>query len=352
MKLEKLFRTAAQYKASDLYLMVGSKPILRIHGDLIPIEAHPEMDKAMIESYILEVLPAPLKEKFQKSSDVDFSYEFPGVARFRVNLFVQRKGLSAVFRLIPEEVSAIDDLGLPQQLKNIPRFRNGLVLVTGPTGSGKSTTLAAIVNEINNNWNKHIITVEDPIEFVYKNNKSVIQQREVGTNTATFQSALRAALRESCDVILVGEMRDLETIKLALTAAETGHLVLGTLHTSGAAKAVDRIIDVFPAEQQNQIRTQISETIKAVIWQALPKTADGKGRAAALEIMFGNTAISNLIRKGATHQINSIIETHAQEGMQTMKKALENLVMEGKVTSEEASLFIPKNQEDNDEHMQ
>lgn len=344
-QLDKLFRTAVQYGASDLYLPAANKPILRINGDLIQIEEHPILDKKIMDSYILEIIPPNLKSQFEQTSDIDFSHELEGVARFRVNLFIQKNGLSAVFRLIPTQVSTIDDLKLPEQLKKISQFKNGLVLVTGPTGSGKSTTLAAIVNEINVNYNRHILTIEDPIEFVYKNSKSVIQQREVGANTMSFDKALRAALRESCDVILVGEMRDLETIKLALTAAETGHLVLATLHTSGAAKAVDRIIDVFPAEQQNQIRTQISETIRSVVWQSLLKTKDGKGRVAALEIMFYNTAISNLIRKGATHQINSIIETNAQMGMQTMRKALENLVLNGLVSQEEAIQYLPKGQE-------
>lgn len=347
-QIDKLFRTAVQYGASDLYLPAGNKPILRIHGDLVHIDEHPVLDKNLLDSYLLEILTPELKSKFEQNSDVDFSHELSGSARFRVNLFVQKNGISAVFRLIPTQISTVDDLKLPQQLKKIAQLRNGLVLVTGPTGSGKSTTLAAIVNEINTNYNRHILTIEDPIEFVYTNSKSIIQQREVNTNTQSFDKALRAALRESCDVILVGEMRDLETIKLALTAAETGHLVLATLHTSGAAKAVDRIIDVFPGEQQNQIRTQISETIRAVVWQSLLKTTDNKGRVAALEIMFSNTAISNLIRKGATHQINSIIETNAQSGMQTMRRALENLVLQGKVSQEEALQYLPKGQEENE----
>lgn len=348
-QIDKLFRTALQYGASDLYLPAGNKPILRINGDLIHVDQHPVLDKQMMDAYVLEIIPANLKSQFEQTSDLDFSHELEGTARFRVNLFVQKNGLSAVFRLIPTQVSTIEDLKLPQQLKKIGQFRSGLVLVTGPTGSGKSTTLAAIVNDINVNYNRHILTIEDPIEFVYQNAKSIIQQREVGTNTTGFDKALRAALRESCDVILVGEMRDLETIKLALTAAETGHLVLATLHTSGAAKAVDRIIDVFPGDQQNQIRTQISETIRAVVWQSLLKTVDGKGRIAALELMFSNTAVSNLIRKGATHQINSIIETNAQTGMQTMRKALETLVAQGLVTQEEAIQYLPKGQEDSED---
>ena len=243
--------------------------------------------------------------------------------------------------MIPENVFSLDELGLPSTLRSIVEYKNGLVIVTGPTGSGKSTTQAALLNEINQNDASHIITVEDPIEFVHQNKKSIIDQREVKSHTLSFERALRASLREDPDVVLVGEMRDLETIKMAITAAETGHLVIATLHTSGAAKSVDRIIDAFPFEQQNQIRAQLSESLKAVIWQNLVKTTDGKGRIAALEIMINNNAIANMIRKNKTHQINSAIETGFKEGMQTMKKALTDLMEADLITEEEALKYMP-----------
>ncbi len=274
--------------------------------------------------------------------DIDFSISFDNIARFRVNAFMQRKGIGVVFRLITEKIRTIDELGLPSQIKHIADLQHGLVLVTGPTGCGKSTTLAAIINEINSKYQYHIITIEDPIEYTHENKKSYIEQREVGTHTLSFQNALRASLREDTDIILVGELRDLESISLALTAAETGHLVLATVHTSGAAKSLDRIIDVFPAAQQNQIRTQISETLKAVIWQELIKKADNQGRVASTEILFNNSAIANLIRKGQTFQINSVIETSLKEGMHLMKRSLVSLVKEGIITQETASFYMPK----------
>ena len=274
--------------------------------------------------------------------DIDFSISFDNIARFRVNAFMQRKGIGVVFRLITEKIRTIDELGLPSQIKHIADLQHGLVLVTGPTGCGKSTTLAAIINEINSKYQYHIITIEDPIEYTHENKKSYIEQREVGTHTLSFQNALRASLREDTDIILVGELRDLESISLALTAAETGHLVLATVHTSGAAKSLDRIIDVFPAAQQNQIRTQISETLKAVIWQELIKKADNQGRVASMEILFNNSAIANLIRKGQTFQINSVIETSLKEGMHLMKRSLVSLVKEGIITQETASFYMPK----------
>src|SRR3989338_4996204 len=297
--IEKIFRTAVQYRASDIFIGTGIKPTLRINGDLIKIEEHPVLTKKMAEEYLLEILSPDQKKKFEQSLDFDFSLEIETIARFRVNMFVQRKGISAVFRLIPETVLTMDELGLPQQMKRSTTFKNGLVIVTGPSGSGKTTTLSAMVNEINRNQKKHIITVEDPIEYVHLDNQSVIQQREVGIHTLSFQKALKSSLRENPDVILVGEMRDFETMQQAITAAETGHLVLATLHTMGCADSINRIIDSFPANQQNQIRAKLSESLRAVIWQTLIKTKDGKGRIGAYEIMFVNNAISNLIRKSA-----------------------------------------------------
>lgn len=341
MQLDKIFRTAIQYKASDIYVTTGSKPVLRINGDLILIEEHPVLTKKMAEDYLLEVMTEEQKSYFAKNLELDFSLDVPSISRFRVNIFVQRKGMAACFRLIPENVYSLDELGLPETLKNITNYNNGLVIVTGPTGSGKSTTLAAMLNEINVNEAQHIITIEDPIEFVHQNKKSIVEQREVKTHTLGFDRALRSALREDPDVILVGEMRDLETIALAVTAAETGHLVFATLHTSGAAKSVDRMIDAFPFEQQNQIRAQLSESLRAVIWQNLIKTKDGKGRLAPLEIMINNSAVANMIRKSKTHQIGSAIETGFKEGMQTMKKAVTDMLEADLITEEEAMKAIP-----------
>ena len=341
LQLDKIFRTALQYKASDIYITTGSKPVLRINGELILIEEHPVLTKKMAEDYLLEIMNEEQKKVFASTLDLDFSIDIQSIARFRVNMFAQRKGIAAAFRLIPEVVYSLDELGLPDQLKKISSLPNGLVIVTGPTGSGKSTTMAAVLNEINQNQAMHIITVEDPIEFVHENKKSIFEQREVGTHTKSFQRALKSVLREDPDVVYIGEMRDLETIALAITAAETGQLVLATLHTSGAAKSVDRIIDAFPPEQQNQIRAQLSESLRAVIWQTLLKTKDGKGRIAGLEIMFTNNGIANMIRKSKTHQINSAIETGFKEGMQTMKKSITDLVQADLISEEEALANIP-----------
>lgn len=341
-QLEKIFRTALQYHASDVFIATGVKPALRINGDIIKIEEHPVLTKKMAEEYLLEILSPDQKKKFEQSLDIDFSLEIETIARFRVNMFVQRKGISAVFRLISENVMTMDELGLPIQMKKATSFKNGLVIITGPTGSGKTSTLASMINEINRNQKKHIITVEDPIEYVHQNNQAIIQQREVSTHTHSFAKALRASLRENPDIIMLGEMRDLETMQQALTAAETGHLVFATLHTMGCADSINRIVDSFPSAQQNQIRTQLAESLKAIFWQTLIKTKDEKGRVAAIEIMFCNNAVSNMIRKGTTHQINSVIETSTKEGMQTMKKALTDLLQSGLITEENALLNMPR----------
>jgi twitching motility protein PilT len=341
-KLDKIFRTAVQYNASDIFISTGAPPALRIRGEMVLINEHPPLTKKMAEDYLLEILTPEQKAHFQKSLDFDFALEIETIARFRVNMFVQRRGISAVFRLIPEHVKTMDELGLPSQMKKATQFKNGLIIVTGPSGSGKTTTLAAILNEINRTQRKHVITVEDPIEYVHKNNQSLIQQRDVGIHTHSFKNALKSALRENPDIILLGEMRDLETIQLAITAAETGHLVLGTLHTTGCANSINRIIDSFPPDQQNQVRTQLAEVIRAVFWQTLIKTRDGKSRVAGIEIMFGNNAISNMIRKNATHQINSVIETSSREGMQTMKKTVMDLFQAGIISEEAAMQNIPQ----------
>jgi len=340
--LSKIFRTAVQYQASDIFIATGAKPTLRINGDLIKIEDHPVLTKKMAEDYLLEILSPEQKKQFEQTLDIDLSLDIETIARFRVNMFVQRKGISAVFRLISENVPTMDELGLPTQMKKVTTMKNGLVIVTGPTASGKTTTLASIVNEINRNQKKHIITIEDPIEYVHKDNQSVVQQREVGIHTHSFQKALRASLRENPDIILVGEMRDLETMQQAITAAETGHLVLATLHTMGCAESINRIIDSFPSDQQNQIKAQLSASLRAVFWQTLIKTKDDKGRVGAYEIMFSNNAIANMIRKSATHQINSVIETSTKEGMQTMKKSLVDLVQAGIISEEKAMENMPK----------
>ena len=342
-QLDKIFRTAVQYKASDIYITTGSKPTLRINGELVAIEEHQILSKKIAEDYLLEILTDKQKEEFSKNLDLDFSLEIATIARFRVNLFVQRKGIAANFRVIPERVLSLDELGLPNQIHQLTKSDRGLILVTGSTGSGKTTTLAAMINEINNGEDaKHIITVEDPIEYVHENKKCVIDQREVGTHTLSFQRALKSALREDPDVILVGEMRDLETIALALTAAETGHLVFATLHTNGAATSVDRIIDAFPTAQQNQIRMQLSSSLRAVVWQALMKTKDGNGEVAGLEIMINNNAVANMIRKNKTHQLNSAIETGSKEGMQTMKKSVTDLLEAGIIDETTALENIPE----------
>jgi twitching motility protein PilT len=342
MLLDKIFRTAIQYKASDVYITTGSKPVLRINGDLILIEEHPVLTKKMAEDYILDTMTEEQKNFFAKNLDLDYSLDLPSICRFRANVAVQRKGIAAFFRLIPEIVFTLDELGHPDILKQITNYNNGLVIVTGPTGSGKSTTQAAMINEININDAQHIITVEDPIEFVHENKKSIVDQREVKSHTQSFSKALRASLREDPDVILIGEMRDLETISLAITAAETGHLVFATLHTSGAAKSIDRIIDAFPSEQQNQIRSQLSESLKAIVWQQLLKTRDGKGRVAPLEIMLNNSGIANMIRKAKTHQVDSAIETGFKEGMQTMKRAITDMLDADLITEEEAFKAMPQ----------
>lgn len=340
MKLEKIFATAAKYNASDIYISVGIKPTLRIHGDLFPVEEHPILSKQIAEEYLSELMNEEQKKHFAETFDIDFALEIPGIARFRVNVFIQSKGIGAVFRLIPANIRSIDDMNLPTQIKKFAELKQGIVLVTGPTGQGKSTTLAALVNEINKTRQTNIITIEDPIEFIHQNQKSIIHQREVGLHTKSFSNALRAALRESTDVILLGELRDYETISLALTAAETGHLVISTLHTSGAAKTVDRIIDAFPSEEQNQARTQLAESLRGVIWQQLLKTADGNNRVAALEIMISNNAISNLIRKNKTYQIPSVIETSLKDGMQSMEYAINNLQAQGFISQATAMEYL------------
>jgi twitching motility protein PilT len=334
MDITQLLTFAQREGASDVHLTSGEPPMVRIHGDVKRIE-HPPLTAQEVHNMVFDIMSDQHRKTFQEANDVDFSFELGNIARFRVNAFRTRWGEAAVFRTIPTKVLTIEELGLPPVVKDLCDKEKGLVLVTGPTGSGKSTTLAAMIDYINNSYEGHILTIEDPIEFVHQSKKCLVNQREVGPHTLSFTAALRGALREDPDVILVGEMRDLETIALALTAAETGHLVFGTLHTSSAPKTVDRVIDVFPAAQQGQIRAMFSESIQAVITQTLLKKRAG-GRIAALEILIGTTAVRNLIRENKIHQIPSTMQTGQAAGMQTMDMALVDLVNRGLVTAEEA----------------
>jgi len=334
MDITQLLTFAHREGASDVHLSSGEPPMVRMHGDMKRIE-HPLLTAEQVHNMVFDIMSDPVRKTFQETNDVDFSFELGDIARFRVNVFRTRRGEGAVFRTIPTKVMTLEELGLPPIMKEICDKEKGLVLVTGPTGSGKSTTLAAMIDYINETDEGHILTIEDPIEFVHQSKKCLVNQREVGPHTDSFNAALRGALREDPDVILVGEMRDLETISLALTAAETGHLVFGTLHTSSAPKTVDRVIDVFPAAQQGQIRTMFAESIQAVITQTLLRKRAG-GRIAALEILIGTPAVRNLIRENKIHQIPSSMQTGQAVGMQTLDMALVDLVNKGLVTREEA----------------
>ena len=335
--IDKYFRMLHELGGSDLHMSTGSQPLIRLHGRLQPVdEGEREYGSEELERLFEEITPQPNREEFAADNDTDFAYEIEGVARFRANLFRDRKGVGGVFRIIPSKILTAEDLGLSEAILNLCYLTKGLVLVTGPTGSGKSTTLCAMVDFINRKRDDHIITIEDPIEFVHENKRCLINQREVGTHTEGFKRALRAALREDPDIILVGEMRDLETIAIAIEMAETGHLVFGTLHTSTAPSTVDRIIDQFPAEEQNQIRAMLSESLKGVIAQTLCRTANGKGRRAALEVLIVNDAVSANIREGKTHQIPLAMTTGRKLGMISLNQALLELVEAGTVSAEEA----------------
>jgi twitching motility protein PilT len=327
MDITQLLVFGVDQGASDCHLSAGEPPLIRIDGDLKKLD-HPALSKEDVHALIYDIMNDAQRKAFEETHECDFSFELGQVARFRVNVFLQRKGEGAVFRTIPTKILTLEELGMPPILKQMCEKEKGLILVTGPTGSGKSTTLAAMIDYLNNTFEGHILTVEDPIEFVHQSKKCLVNQRELGPHTHSFANALRAALREDPDIILVGEMRDLETIQLALTAAETGHIVFGTLHTSSAPKTVDRIIDVFPPTQQSQIRAQFAESIEAVLTQTLLKKKAG-GRAAALEILTGTTAVRNLIREGKIHQIPGTMQVSQKDGMQTMDMALTNLVSRG-----------------------
>jgi twitching motility protein PilT len=326
-----LIETVTQH-ASDLHLTAGVPPTIRQRGRLVRLEDYPSLTPEDTREFIYSILSTEQRRRFENDLQLDFAYVVPGRARFRVNAYFQRGAVAAAFRLIPSVITSIDDLGLPSVVHELARRPRGLVLVTGPTGSGKTTSLAAIVDEINRTRDEHIVTIEDPIEFVHGHRRCVINQRELGSDASSFGSALKAALRQDPDVILVGEMRDLETISTALTAAETGHLVFATLHTQDAPQTIDRIIDVFSPEQQGQIRVQLSVTLQGVITQQLLPTSDGAGRCAACEVLVPTPAVRNLIREGKVHQIPSMIQTGAAHGMQSMDAALATLVRAGKIT--------------------
>jgi len=335
MEIKELLNITKEKNASDLHLNIGIPPVLRINGKLTKLDL-PELTQEITHGMIYSILNEKQKSDFEKYGELDLSYELNNVARFRINAFKHRLGEGAAFRLIPEKIKTLSELGLPLILSDFTEKDNGLVLVTGPTGSGKSTTIAALIDIINKKKYINIITIEDPIEFIHSHRNCLVSQREIGSHTKSFASALRNALREDPDVILVGEMRDLETISMALTAAETGHLVFSTLHTISAAETVERIIDVFPPHQQNQVRMQIAGSLQGIIAQTLLATLDDAGRVAALEIMIANPAIRNLIREGKTHQIPSTIQISKKDGMQSLDQSLKDLVMEDKISREDA----------------
>ena len=335
MDISELLAFSVKNKASDLHLSAGLPPMIRVHGDVRRINL-PPLDHSDVHGMVYDIMNDGQRKFYEENLECDFSFEIPNLARFRVNAFVQQRGAAAVMRTIPSKVLSLEQLNAPRIFADICNTPRGLVLVTGPTGSGKSTTLAAMVNHINESEYGHILTVEDPIEFVHESRKCLINQREVGPHTLSFANALKSALREDPDYILVGEMRDLETIRLALTGAETGHLVFGTLHTSSAAKTIDRIIDVFPAAEKDMVRAMLSESLRAVISQTLLKTKDGQGRVAAHEIMIGNPAIRNLIRENKVAQMYSAIQTGQNLGMQTLDQALSDLVRRNVIAPSEA----------------
>jgi|SRR5215813_3109337 len=333
-KIDELLTLMTERGASDLHLASGAAPYLRIHGEMVKLN-YKDVTPEVCQALILEILSEKQRANFLEEWDLDCSYSLRGVGRFRLNAFRQRKGMGAVFRLIPDSIQTVDVLGLPESLVNMLDVSEGLLLVTGPTGSGKSTTLAALIHHINVNQKAHIITIEDPIEFVHRNHQCLINQREVSSHTKSFHKALRAALREDPDVILVGELRDLESISLALTAAETGHLVLATLHTNSATKAVDRIIDAFPEGQQAQIRVMLSESLRAVIAQTLVRRADGNGRVPIAEVLVNVPAVANLIREGKTHQIHSTMQTGQAHGMITFEASVNELIRKGIISRQD-----------------
>jgi twitching motility protein PilT len=338
LRIEILLEEVVRRRASDLHLQVGLPPMLRVDGSLIPVAGYNPLDEPAVETLLFAILDQDQQQILSKDKEFDFSFAFGTLGRFRVNAYHERGNLAAALRLIPNEIKTINELGVPPVVMNFANYPRGLVLVTGPTGSGKSTTLAALVDKLNSETSQHIITIEDPIEFTHKSKKSVVVQREVHYDTYSFSAALRSSLRQDPDVVLIGEMRDLETISAAITIAETGHLVFASLHTNSAAQSIDRMIDVFPPHQQSQIRAQLANILMAICSQRLVP-AIGGGRVVAAEILIANPAVRNIIREGKTHQLDAVIQTGADQGMQTMDRTLVGLVQSGAVTFDEARSF-------------
>jgi len=336
MDISELLAFSVKNGASDLHISAGEPPMIRIHGDMTRIKV-PALDNQQVQKMVYDIMNDSQRKAFEEHLELDFSFSLGDIARFRVNAFRQNRGMAAVFRTIPTKILTLEQLNCPPIFKEIAMLPRGICLVTGPTGSGKSTTLAAMLNYRNEREKGHILTIEDPIEFVHESHNCLVSQREVGPHTHSFANALKSALREDPDVILVGEMRDLETISLALTAAETGHMVFGTLHTSSAPKTMDRIIDVFPAAEKEMVRSMLSESLRAVISQTLLKTSDGSGRIAAHEILIGNAAVRNLIRENKLAQLVSVMQTSQREGMQTLDMCLQELLDKGKITRQAAA---------------
>jgi twitching motility protein PilT len=332
-KIDELFRYLKEKGGSDLHLLATLPPRVRIHGKLTDVEGWGVISDEELKELLQEICSEEQWLEFEACGDLDFAWALPGEARFRVNFLNQYNGVGAVFRIIPEKILTFDDLDIPEPIRDLAYLERGLVLITGPTGSGKSTTLASIINEINENFSKHIVTIEDPVEFVHLNKKSVLSQREVSHDTLSFADALKAAIRQDADVILVGEMRDRETIELAITAAEMGTLVFGTLHTNSATKTIDRLIDAFPASQQSQVRTTLADSICAIVSQLLLPTSDGQGRCAAYEILLRTNSLPNIIREGNTTMLKSVIQSGVNKGMCAMDDSLEDLLRLGKITS-------------------
>jgi len=336
LSIDELLRKVKELEASDLHLTPGSEPVVRVRGQLEPLDGYGKLTPDTVRDVMYRILSTEQQKLLETKRSVDLAYSLPGVARFRVNVFFQRASIGAALRLIPAEIKSLDELGLPTHIGEFASIPRGLVLVTGPTGSGKSTTLATLIDMINRSRREHILTIEDPIEFLHWHRSCIVNQREIGSDATSFADGLRAALRQDPDIILVGEMRDLETIATALTAAETGHLVFATLHTQSAPQTIDRIIDVFPAEQQDQVRIQLAGTLQAIMTQTLVPTADGRGRIAALEILIPDDAVRNLIRQGKIEQIYSVMQTGTARGMQTMEQSLADLVLRRVITREVA----------------
>jgi twitching motility protein PilT len=336
LSIDELLEQCVALGASDLHVTVGSPPVVRVRGELEALEGSAPLDAETIQALLYRILNTEQQKRLELEKQIDLAHAVPGLARFRVNVYFQRESLGAAFRQIPQDIKSLEELGLPATLHELTTRPRGLVLITGPTGSGKSTTLAALIDEINRSRSEHILTIEDPIEFVHAHKRCIVNQREIGVDARGFGEALRAALRQDPDVILLGEMRDLETISTALTAAETGHLVFGTLHTQSAPGTIDRIIDVFAAEQQEQVRVQLATTLQGVVTQTLLPTADGTGRVAALEILFPDDAVRNLIRQGKVEQVYSVMQTNSSRGMQTLEQSLADLTIRRVITKDVA----------------